>query len=108
MIRRTTRRGDRREYFSAPPGGAPVGGLLASAGAMYHRLGEIGGDAAWPRHCRPQPTGDRARLEEFRDVMAFVEVEGFHGFVDEFMRGARAQGTPPTATVPASTGGRRS
>jgi DNA-binding transcriptional regulator GbsR (MarR family) len=71
LIRRTTRPGDRREYFSAPPGG--LESLLASAGAMYHRLGEIAerGLAAIADHT---PTS-RARLEEFRDVMAFVEVE---------------------------------
>jgi DNA-binding transcriptional regulator GbsR (MarR family) len=71
LISRTTRPGDRREYFSAPPGG--LESLLASAGAMYHRLGEIAerGLAAIADHT---PTS-RARLEEFRDVMAFVEVE---------------------------------
>ncbi len=71
MIRRSTRGGDRREYFSAPPGGLEA--LLASAGAMYHRLGEIAerGLAAIADHT----PSSRARLEEFRDVMAFVEVE---------------------------------
>jgi DNA-binding transcriptional regulator GbsR (MarR family) len=71
MIRRSTRPGDRREYFSAPPGG--LENLLASAGALYHRLGEIAerGLAAIADHT---PTS-RARLEEFRDVMAFVETE---------------------------------
>jgi hypothetical protein len=71
MIRRSSRPGDRREYFSAPPGG--LESLLASAGAMYHRLGEIGerGLAAIADHT----PSSRARLEEFRDVMGFVEVE---------------------------------
>jgi DNA-binding transcriptional regulator GbsR (MarR family) len=71
MIRRSSRSGDRREYFSAPPGG--LESLLASAGAMYHRLGEIAerGLAAIEDHT----PSSRARLEEFRDVMAFVEVE---------------------------------
>jgi DNA-binding transcriptional regulator GbsR (MarR family) len=71
MIRRSTRGGDRREYFSAPPGGLET--LLRSAGAMYHRLGEIAerGLAAIADHT----PSSRARLEEFRDVMSFVEVE---------------------------------
>lgn len=71
MIRRSTRGGDRREYFSAPPGG--LESLLASAGAMYHRLGEIAerGLSAIADHT----PSSRARLEEFRDVMTFVEVE---------------------------------
>jgi hypothetical protein len=81
MIRRSTRPGDRREYFSVPPGG--LESMLGSAGAMYHRLGEIaeGGLAAIADHT---PTS-RARLEEFRDVMRFVETE-VPRLVTEFVR----------------------
>src|SRR4026209_1699947 len=39
MIRRTTRRGDRREYFSAPP--EALDSMLTSASATYRRLREI-------------------------------------------------------------------
>src|SRR5512146_154052 len=39
MIRRVQRRGDRREYFSAPPGTFDT--LLRSAGTIYGRLLEI-------------------------------------------------------------------
>ena len=71
LIRRSTRRGERREYFSVPPGG--LQSMLANAGALYHRLGEIAehGLAATDNHS----PASRARLEEFRDVMAFVETE---------------------------------
>jgi hypothetical protein len=81
LIRRSTRPGDRREYFSAPPGG--LESLLASAGALYHRLGEIAehGLAATADHT----PASRARLEEFRDVMAFVELE-VPRLVAEFVR----------------------
>jgi DNA-binding transcriptional regulator GbsR (MarR family) len=71
LVRRTTRRGDRREYFSAPSDGYES--LLASAGAAYRRLREMAerGLAA----AADRPSESRARLEEFRDVMAFVEIE---------------------------------
>jgi DNA-binding transcriptional regulator GbsR (MarR family) len=71
MIRRSTRRGDRKEYFSAPP--EALDSMLASAGAVYRRLREIAerGLVATAE----QSPGARARLEEFRDVVAFIEVE---------------------------------
>ena len=39
MVRRTTRPGDRREYFSAPP--EALDSMLTSASATYRRLREI-------------------------------------------------------------------
>ena len=86
MIRRTTRPGDRREYFSAPAGS--LQSLLSSAGAMYHRLGEIAerGLAA----TADRPPAARERLEEFRDVMAFVEVE-VPRVVEQFVRDRSAR-----------------
>lgn len=71
MIRRSTRRGDRREYFSAPP--EALDSMLASAGGVYRRLREIAerGLVATAE----QSPGARARLEEFRDVVGFIEVE---------------------------------
>ena len=39
LIRRTTRRGDRREYFSAPA--EALDSMLASAGAIYRQMREI-------------------------------------------------------------------
>ena len=71
MIRRTTRRGDRREYFSAPP--EALDSMLSSASSTYRRLREIAerGLAATAGY----PPAARARLEEFRDVIGFVERE---------------------------------
>ena len=71
LIRRTTRAGDRREYFSAPP--EALDSMLASASAVYRGMREIAerGLAA----VSDRSPSARARLEEFRDVMEFVERE---------------------------------
>jgi DNA-binding transcriptional regulator GbsR (MarR family) len=81
MIRRTTRRGDRREYFSAPP--ETFESFLESAGRIYRQFREMaerGLEAIADR-----PPESRARLEEFRDVFAFVERE-VPAVVDRFLR----------------------
>jgi DNA-binding MarR family transcriptional regulator len=80
FIRRSTRRGDRREYFSAPTG--TFRALIDSAGATYRRFREIAelGIAA----TGDQPPSVRARIEEVAAFAAFVEramptlVERFH------------------------------
>lgn len=71
MIRRTTQPGDRREYFSAPP--EALESMLASASATYRHLREIAerGLAATGGSSPAAQT----RLEDFRDVMAFIEQE---------------------------------
>jgi DNA-binding transcriptional regulator GbsR (MarR family) len=71
LVRRTTRRGDRREYFSAPA--EALDSMLMSAASLYRQMRQIAerGLAA----IEDRPTESRARLEEFRDVMGFVEVE---------------------------------
>jgi DNA-binding transcriptional regulator GbsR (MarR family) len=71
LVRRTTRRGDRREYFSAPA--AALESMLANAGALYRQRREIAERGLAATVDRPPEA--RARLEEFRDVMAFVEHE---------------------------------
>lgn len=71
LIRRTTRRGDRREYFSAPAEG--LDSMLASAGAIYRQMREIAERGLVATDGRPPEA--RARLQEFHDVMAFVEQE---------------------------------
>jgi DNA-binding transcriptional regulator GbsR (MarR family) len=71
LIKRTTRRGDRREYFSAPP--EALDSLLGSAAGIYEHMRTIaarGLDAVADRSVE-----SRARLQEFHDVMAFVERE---------------------------------
>jgi DNA-binding transcriptional regulator GbsR (MarR family) len=70
MIRRTTRRGDRREYFSAPP--EALDAFLANAGTIYRRMREI---AEHGLAAVDATSTARARLEEFRNFMAFVERE---------------------------------
>lgn len=71
MIRRTTRRGDRREYFSAPPEALDT--FVEDAGRIYRHFREIAerGLAA----IADRPPESRARLEELRSVFAFIEVE---------------------------------
>jgi len=71
LIRRSTRAGDRREYFSAPP--EALDSMLASASAIYRQMREIAerGLAA----TADRSTNARARLQEFLDVMEFVERE---------------------------------
>ena len=71
MIKRSTRRGDRREYFSAPP--ETFDSFLEGAGRIYRRFREMaerGLEAIADR-----PVSSRARLQELRDVFAFVEQE---------------------------------
>ena len=71
LIRRSTRRGDRREYFSAPPEG--LESLLGSAAGIYQQMrtiAERGLEAVADRS-----VASRTRLQEFHDVMAFVERE---------------------------------
>jgi DNA-binding transcriptional regulator GbsR (MarR family) len=71
MVRRTTKRGDRREYFSAPPGAFVA--LIRSAESSYGRIRELAeqGLAA----SRDHPPAARARLQEVHDFYAFVERE---------------------------------
>ena len=71
MIRRTTRRGDRREYFSAPP--EALEHFLRSAGQTYRQIREVAerGLAA----LADRPAAQRERLEEMRYLLAFIERE---------------------------------
>jgi DNA-binding transcriptional regulator GbsR (MarR family) len=81
MIRRTKRGGDRREYFSAPP--EVFEQFLANAGRIYRFFREISerGLAA----IEDRPAASRARLQEFRDLFAFIEQE-VPAVVDRFLR----------------------
>jgi DNA-binding transcriptional regulator GbsR (MarR family) len=81
LIQRSTRPGDRREYFSAPA--EALDSMLASAGAIYRQMREIAerGLAA----TADRPIESRARLQEFHDVMTFVEQE-VPRVVGEFLR----------------------
>jgi DNA-binding transcriptional regulator GbsR (MarR family) len=89
LIRRMTRPGDRREYFSAPP--EALDSMLASAGAIYRQMREMAerGLAA----TADRPAEARARLQEFHDVMTFVEQE-VPRLVGEFLRDRAANRQP--------------
>ena len=71
LVRRSTKPGDRREYFSAPA--EALDSMLMSAASLYRQMRRIAerGLAA----IEDRPAESKARLEEFRDVMGFVEVE---------------------------------
>ena len=81
LIRRTTRPGDRREYFSAPA--EALDSMLASAGAIYRQMREMAERGLTALADRPPEA--RARLQEFHDVMTFVEQE-VPRVVAEFLR----------------------
>lgn len=69
FIRRSRRRGDRREYFSIPPGA--MRNLLAGAGQIYHRMTAIAAHGVGV--VADLPPESRERIEEFHDFVAFVE-----------------------------------
>jgi DNA-binding transcriptional regulator GbsR (MarR family) len=81
MIRRIRRGGDRREFFSAPPEAFEQ--FLSGADRIYRHFRQIAerGLAAIEDH----PPAAKARLEEFRDVFAFMERE-VPAVVDRFLR----------------------
>jgi DNA-binding transcriptional regulator GbsR (MarR family) len=81
MIRRTKRGGDRREFFSAPP--EALEQFLASAGRIYRQFREIAERGLVAIEDRPPAA--QARLQELRDVFAFVEQE-VPAVVDRFLR----------------------
>ena len=81
MIRRSRRRGDRREYFSAPP--EALDAFLASAGRIYRQFREMAERGLVAIEHRPPES--RRRLEEVRDLFAFVEIE-VPRVADEFLR----------------------
>lgn len=81
LVRRSTRPGDRREYFSAPA--EALDSMLASAGAIYRQMREMAERGLAATADRPPEA--RARLQEFHDVMTFVEQE-VPRLVGEFLR----------------------
>ena len=71
FIRRTGRRGDRREYLSAPPGTFEA--FVSNAGAIYRRLRLIIEEGLAAASGKPPPL--RARLEEAHDFVYYIERE---------------------------------
>jgi hypothetical protein len=100
FIRRTKKRGDRREYFSSPP--EALDSMLLSAGAIYRQLRQIAerglaavGDAPGPH----------ARMQEFHDVISFIESE-LPRTIERFFR-ERSGDLPPPATISQTTAPQR-
>jgi DNA-binding transcriptional regulator GbsR (MarR family) len=87
LIRRTTRAGDRREYFSAPP--EALESMLGSAAAIYRQMRQIAERGLAATAGRPAEA--RARLQEFRDVMVFVEQE-VPAVIGRFLRDRNTKG----------------
>ena len=96
FIRRTKKRGDRREYFSSPP--EALDSMLLSAGAVYRQLRQI---AERGLQAAGDAPGPRARMQEFHDVISFIETE-LPRTIDRFFR-ERSGDLPPPA--PAATTG---
>src|SRR4029079_14197104 len=71
LVRRATKPGDRRDYFSAPA--EALDSMLMSAASLYQQMRRIAERGLLAIEDRPAES--KARLEEFRDVMGFVEVE---------------------------------
>ena len=67
LVRRGTRRGDRREYFSVPPGS--ITRLVESGATAYQGFVDLADDGL--DLLRDRPADQRARLQEVRDVYAF-------------------------------------
>ncbi len=106
FVRRVRRRGDRREYFSAPPGA--FRSLIESAGAIYKRFREITEHGLGVVADLPPPA--RARIEEVHDFVAFVE-STLPALLEQFIRErSAAQATTPArrATPAVGTAGARS
>jgi DNA-binding MarR family transcriptional regulator len=80
FIRRTTRRGDRREYFSSPP--EALDSMLSNASVIYRRLREI---AEHGLAAAGESPSAEARLREFYEVVAFIEVE-LPRVIERFLR----------------------
>jgi hypothetical protein len=71
LIRRTTRRGDRREYFSAPPGSFTA--LIETSGSGYARFSQLTEQGL--ALMSASPPASRVRLLEVHDAFAFLARE---------------------------------
>jgi hypothetical protein len=98
FIRRTTRRGDRREYFSSPPDA--LDSMLSNAGVIYRRLREI---AAHGLAAAGDSPSAEARLREFHDVVAFIEAE-----LPRLINGFLKERATNRSSMPVEAGGKES
>jgi len=81
LIRRTRRGGDRREYFTAPPGALRA--LLVGAATSYGRFRQITGDGL--AILADRSPSARARLQEIHDAYAFFERE-YPALIERYLR----------------------
>ncbi len=81
MVRRIRRRGNRREYFSAPPG--TFNAILRTVGSAYGRLVEITADGLGATAERPAES--RQRLLEVHDAALFLQRD-FPALIDTYLR----------------------
>jgi DNA-binding transcriptional regulator GbsR (MarR family) len=80
IIHRSTRRGDRREYFSIPPGS--IAALLRSE---QRRLSPwLALSVEGLELVRDQPVEHRERMQEFHDLYAFFQRE-MPAITDDFL-----------------------
>ncbi|HET6381489.1 MAG TPA: MarR family transcriptional regulator [candidate division Zixibacteria bacterium] len=93
FVRRTRRRGDRREYLSAPPGTSRT--WVENAGGIYRRLRLILEEGLAALKDKPPPL--RARLEEAHEFIAYVERE-IPTVLDRFVS-ERASATEPASAA---------
>jgi predicted transcriptional regulator len=97
FIRRTKKRGDRREYFSSPP--EALDSMLTNAGVVYRRLREIAEHGVAAAGDAPGP---RARMQEFHDVISFIESE-LPRTIDRFFRERSGDLPPPAQAMTSPT-----
>jgi hypothetical protein len=95
FVHRARKRGDRREYFSAPPGTFMT--FAGNAGAIYRRLRLIIEQGLAAIGDKPAPL--RARLDDAHGVISYVERE-IPAVLDRFL--ARSADTASTGTRAAS------
>jgi DNA-binding transcriptional regulator GbsR (MarR family) len=88
MIRRTRRRGDRREYFSAPPGALQA--LLAGAGASFRQFRQITENGL--AVLAERPLSEKARLQEIHDAYEFFERE-YPALIERYLSERARPGT---------------
>ena len=102
MIKRLTRPGDRREYFSVPPG--TFDALITNSGRAFRRFVEVTEQGL--RILADRPPEASRRLREVHDAYAFLEREVpalVERFKDAQIRGGRSTtGEPaPSDRIPA-------
>ncbi|HET7027973.1 MAG TPA: MarR family transcriptional regulator [Candidatus Limnocylindrales bacterium] len=89
FIRRTMRRGDRREWFNAKPDA--LESFLLNAGRIYAQLRGVAERGLIATSDRSPES--RERLEEMRDLLAFVERE-VPAIIERFLADRAAERAP--------------